>query len=38
MKLTNFPQEIIDEYKPKDIVNNNGWVYMEIRKALYGLS
>ena len=36
-KLTNFPQEIIDEYKLNDIVNNSGWVYMEIRKAFYGL-
>ena len=37
MKLTDFQQEIIYEYKLKDIVNDNGWVYMEIRKALYGL-
>ena len=37
MKLNNFPQEIIDEYKLNDIVNSNGWIYMEIRKALYGL-
>ena len=35
MQLTNFPQEIIDEYKLNDIVNANGLVYMEIRKALY---
>ena len=37
MKLTDFPQEIIDEYKLNDIVNPNGWIYMEIRKALPGL-
>ena len=37
MKQTDFPQEIIDECKLNDIVSNNGWVYMEIRKALYGL-
>ena len=37
MKVTNFPQEIIDKYKLNDIVNDNGWVYMEIRKTLYGL-
>ena len=36
MKLTNFPQEIIDEYKLNGIVNNNRWVYMKIRKASYG--
>ena len=37
MKLTNFSQEIIDEYKLNDIVDSNGWIYMEIRKAIYGL-
>ena len=37
MKLNNFPQEIIDEYKLNNIVNDNGWDYMEIQKALYGL-
>ena len=37
MKLTDFPQEIIYEYKLNNIVNSNGWIYMEIRKALYGL-
>ena len=30
MKLTKFPQEIIEEYKLKDIVNKNGWVYLDI--------
>ena len=37
MKLTDFTQAIIDEYKLNDIVNSNRWVYMEICKALYGL-
>ena len=37
IKLTNFPQEIIDEYNLNDIVNSNGWIHMEIRKALPGL-
>ena len=37
MKLTNFPREIIDDYKLNNIINNNRWVYIEIRKALYGL-
>ena len=37
MKLTEFPQEIIDEYKLNDLVNSHGWIYMEIRKALPGL-
>ena len=31
------PQEIIDEYNLMDIVENDGWCYAEIRKALYGL-
>lgn len=34
MKLTEFPQEIIDEYKLNDLVNSHRWIYMEIRKAL----
>ena len=34
MKLTEFLQEIIDEYKLIDLVNNQGWIYMEIRKTL----
>ena len=38
MKLTNFPKNIIDEFKLSDIVNSNGCFYMEIHKALYGLS
>ena len=37
MKLTEFLQEIIDEYKPNDLVNSHRWIYMEIRKALPGL-
>ena len=37
MKLIEFPQEIIDEYKLNDLVNSHGWIYMEICKALPGL-
>ena len=37
MELTEFPQEIINEYKLNNLVNNHGWIYMEIRKALPGL-
>ena len=37
MKLNDFPQEMIDDYKLNDVVYNSGLVYMEIRKALYGL-
>ena len=31
------PQEIIDEYNLKLIVEPDGWCYAEIRKAMYGL-
>ena len=36
IKLIDFPQEVIDEYKLNDIINSNGWVYIEICKALPG--
>jgi len=36
MKLDDFPQEVIDEYNLKELAND-GWVYMEIRKGMYGL-
>ena len=31
------PQEIIDEYNLKSIVEEDGWCYAEIRKCMYGL-
>ena len=31
------PQEIIDEYALHKIVDDNGWVYLEIAKGMYGL-
>jgi hypothetical protein len=31
------PQEIIDEYILTDIMEANGWCYVEICKAIYGL-
>ena len=31
------PQEIIDEYNLLSIVEEDGWCYAEIRKAVYGL-
>ena len=37
MKLTDIPQEVIDEYKLKDKVAADGFVYIEIRRAMYGL-
>ena len=31
------PQEIIDKYALNKIVDDNGWVYLEIVKGIYGL-
>ena len=31
------PQEIIDEYNLTTIMEDDGWCYAEIRKAMYGL-
>lgn len=31
------PQEIIDAYNLNEVVTSNGWVYIEIRKDIYGL-
>ena len=31
------PQEVIDHYKLQNKTTNNGWVYCEICKAIYGL-
>ena len=30
------PQEIIDKYALRKIVHDNGWVYLEIVKGMYG--
>jgi hypothetical protein len=37
MNISLIPQEIITKYKLADLVDANGWVYMEIRKGMYGL-
>lgn len=37
IKLTELSQEIIDEYKLLDKVAKDGFVYIEIRRAMYGL-
>ena len=31
------PQEIIDTYDLKALVDNQGWIYMRIEKGMYGL-
>ena len=37
MHLHNIPQEIIDQYKLTNLVDPNGYVYIKIRQAMYGL-
>ena len=32
-----FPQDIIDAYNLTELVNNQGWIYMRIKKGMYGL-
>ena len=31
------PQEIIDTYDLKALVDDQGWIYMRIKKGMYGL-
>jgi hypothetical protein len=37
LKLTDIPEEIIVEYKLHEILTSDGYVYIEIRKGMYGL-
>ena len=37
MKLANFPEEIAELYNLKDKPTNDGYVYAEVRKGMYGL-
>ena len=37
LKLATLPDEIIQEYKLKDIATPDGAVYVEVRKGMYGL-
>jgi hypothetical protein len=37
IKLTDIPEEIIVEYKLREIATPDGFVYIEIRKGMYGL-
>ena len=36
MKIDILPDEIIDKYNLRNIVHN-GWVYIKIKKGMYGL-
>lgn len=37
IKLTSIPQEVINKYKLEDKVDENRYVYVEMRKGMYGL-
>ena len=37
MKLDMFPEDVIEEYNLRDRVEPNGYVYIEVRKGMYGL-
>ena len=37
MNLDDFPEDIIEEYKLRDIADSNGCVIAECRKCVYGL-
>ena len=37
LRLEIIPKEIILKYNLRDLVDEEGWVYIEIRKGMYGL-
>ena len=37
IKLSDIPQDFVDEYNLQDFFNANGWVYFEIKNGVYGL-
>ena len=37
LKITDIPDKIIEEYNLREIVDNDGYVYCEITKGMYGL-
>ena len=37
LKLAEFPQDFIDEYKLHDKTEKDGYLYLEIRKGVYGI-
>eukprot|EP00804_Cyclotella_cryptica_P023552 CCRYP_018913-RA/>CCRYP_018913-RA protein AED:0.17 eAED:0.19 QI:0/0/0/1/0.25/0/5/0/1080 len=37
IRLDNLPDEIVDEYKLKEIATPDGWVYIRITRGMYGL-
>ncbi len=37
LRLEIIPEKIIVKYNLRDLVDADGWVYVEIRKGMYGL-
>ena len=37
LRITDIPDEIVQEYKLKDKLRAEGYVYLEVRKGMYGL-
>ena len=37
IKISNMPNNIIEQYKLNEKVNLNGYVYVKIQKGMYGL-
>jgi hypothetical protein len=37
LKITDIPDKIIEEYNLREIVDDDGYVYCEITKGMYGL-
>ncbi len=37
LKISDIPEEIIEQYKLREITTSDGYVYTEIMKGMYGL-
>jgi hypothetical protein len=37
LKISDIPEEIIQEYKLHELVREDGYIYCVIRKGMYGL-
>ena len=37
IKMSEIPEDVIQEYKLKDIVKADGYVYCQVKKGMYGL-
>ena len=37
IKLTDIPEEVINEYKLRQLATPDGWVYVKVTRTMYGL-